>query len=222
MNLKNQFQKYTKTLSLLTSIDLSRNNLNGAFPVELTNLHGLIVLNLSGNQISGQIPENISSLHQLASLDLSSNILSGVIPSSMGSMSFLSYINFSNNNLSGMVPYKGQMTTFTVSAFEGNPHLCGAPLVVQCQNGNSDNRTVLENDNSDEFPDKWFYVSVGLGFITGILVPYYILLVRKPWRRAYFSFLDTIIDRLVPVRSNRTTSTKRSDTCTRYGKRSVQ
>uniref|UniRef100_A0A3Q7EJ59 Uncharacterized protein n=1 Tax=Solanum lycopersicum TaxID=4081 RepID=A0A3Q7EJ59_SOLLC len=157
VNLKNQFQKYTKTLSLLTSIDLSRNNLNGAFPVELTNLHGLIVLNLSGNQISGQIPENISSLHQLASLDLSSNILSGVIPSSMGSMSFLSYINFSNNNLSGMVPYKGQMTTFTVSAFEGNPHLCGAPLVVQCQNGNSDNRTVLENDNSDEFPDKWFY-----------------------------------------------------------------
>ncbi|TMX00128.1 hypothetical protein EJD97_001343 [Solanum chilense] len=222
VNSKNQFQKYTKTLSLLTSIDLSRNNLNGAFPVELTNLHGLIVLNLSGNQISGQIPENISSLHQLASLDLSSNILSGVIPSSMGSMSFLSYINFSNNNLSGMVPYKGQMTTFTVSAFEGNPHLCGAPLVVQCQNGNSDNRTVLENDNSDEFPDKWFYVSVGLGFITGILVPYYILLVRKPWRRAYFSFLDTIIDSFVPVRSNRTTSTKGSDTCTRHGTRNVQ
>ncbi|XP_049389166.1 receptor-like protein EIX1 [Solanum stenotomum] len=222
VNLKNQFQKYTKTLSLLTSIDLSRNNLNGAFPVELTNLHGLIVLNLSGNQISGKIPENISSLHQLASLDLSSNTLSGVIPSSMESMSFLSYINFSNNNLSGMVPYKGQMTTFTVSAFEGNPHLCGAPLVVLCQNGNSDNRTVLENDSSDEFPDKWFYVSVALGFITGILVPYYILLVRKPWRRAYFSFLDTVIDRFVPVRSNRTTSTKRSDTGTRYGKRSVQ
>ncbi|KAG5627499.1 hypothetical protein H5410_012717 [Solanum commersonii] len=166
VNLKNQFQKYTKTLSLLTSIDLSRNNLNGAFPVELTNLHGLIVLNLSGNQISGKIPENISSLHQLASLDLSSNTLSGVIPSSMESMSFLSYINFSNNNLSGMVPYKGQMTTFTVSAFEGNPHLCGAPLLVLCQNGNSDNRTVLENDSSDEFPDKWFYVSVALGFIT--------------------------------------------------------
>ncbi|XP_016558360.2 receptor-like protein EIX2 [Capsicum annuum] len=173
VNLKNQFQKYTKTLSLLTSIDLSRNsllsqyivkgdiglphngisisilrsqsasspvediainfdsmvenNFNGGFPVELTKLHGLIVLNLSGNQISGQIPENISNLHQSASLDLSSNMLSGAIPSSMESMSYLSYLNFSNNNLSGMVPYKGQMTTFTASAFEGNPHLCGAP-----------------------------------------------------------------------------------------------
>ncbi|XP_059311605.1 receptor-like protein EIX2 isoform X1 [Lycium ferocissimum] len=199
VNLKNQFQKYTKTLSLLTSIDLSRNNFNGAFPVELTKLHGLIVLNLSGNQISGQIPENISSLHQLASLDLSSNMLSGVIPSNMESMSFLSYLNFSSNNLSGMVPYKGQMTTFTESAFEGNPHLCGAPLLVLCKNGNSDNRTVLENDSSGEFHDRWFYVSVGLGFITGILVPYSILLVRKTWRRAYFNFLDRLIDRIFLV-----------------------
>ncbi|MCD7450361.1 hypothetical protein HAX54_005563 [Datura stramonium] len=216
VNLKNQFQKYTKTLSLLTSIDLSRNNLNGVFPVELTKLHGLTVLNLSGNQISGQIPENISSLHQLASLDLSSNMLSGVIPSSMESMSFLSYLNFSNNNLSGTVPFKGQMTTFTESSFEGNPHLCGAPLLVLCQNGNSDNRTELENDSSDEFPDKWFYVSVGLGFVTGILVPYCVLLVQKPWRRAYFSFLDTVVDRFVSVRSNRITSTRRSDTSTRF------
>ncbi|KAM3265336.1 receptor-like protein EIX2 [Capsicum annuum] len=216
VNLKNQFQKYTKTLSLLTSIDLSRNNFNGAFPVELIKLHGLIALNLSGNQISGQIPEKISSLRQLASLDLSSNMISGVIPSSMESMSFLSYLNFSNNNLSGMVPYKGQMTTFTASAFEGNPHLCGAPLLVLCHNGNSDNRTVLENDSSDEFLDKWFYVGVGLGFVTGVLVPYYILLVRKPWRRTYFSFLDTVIDRFVSVGSNRITSNRRSDRGTRF------
>ncbi|XP_009607039.1 receptor-like protein EIX1 [Nicotiana tomentosiformis] len=208
VNLKSQFQKYTKTLSLLISIDLSRNNLYGALPVEMTKLHGLIVLNLSGNQISGQIPENISSLRQLASLDLSSNKLSGVIPSSMGLMSFLSFLNFSNNNISGMVPYKGQMTTFTESAFEGNPHLCGAPLLLLCQNGNSNNTTVLENDSSDEFPDKWFYVSVGLGFLAGILVPYCILLVRKPWKRAYFSFLDRVIDRFVSTRSNRITGNR--------------
>ncbi|OIT02509.1 serinethreonine-protein kinase bri1-like 1 [Nicotiana attenuata] len=124
--------------------------------MEMTKLHGLVVLNLSGNQIIGQIQENISSLRQLASLDLSSKAFWCHIPSSMGSMLFLSYLYFSNNNLSGMVPYKGQMTTFTESAFEGNLHFCGAPLLLLYQNGNSDNTTILENDSSDEFLDNGF------------------------------------------------------------------
>ncbi|GAU28549.1 hypothetical protein TSUD_268880 [Trifolium subterraneum] len=69
--MKDQMLKYTKTLSLVTSIDLSDNNFTGNIPNEITKLFGLVVLNLSRNHITGQIPETMSNLHQLSSLDLS-------------------------------------------------------------------------------------------------------------------------------------------------------
>ncbi|KAL7170040.1 hypothetical protein ACSBR2_034982 [Camellia fascicularis] len=172
MNTKGKFQKYTKTLSLVISIDLSSNNLYGEFPVEITKLTGLVVLNLSRNQISGQIPEGISSLRQLGSLDLSSNRLSGAIPPSMSLLSCLGYLNLSNNDLTGMIPYTGQMSTFGESCFDGNPGLCGAPLAVKCSNSDS-----------------------------GLLVPCLVLASRKPWSDAYLSFVDKIVYRLPWVRN---------------------
>ncbi|KAH8520101.1 hypothetical protein H0E87_001531 [Populus deltoides] len=61
MNIKGGPQKYTKTLSLVTSIDLSINSLNGEFPDQITKLVGLVTLNLSKNQVSGHVPDNIST-----------------------------------------------------------------------------------------------------------------------------------------------------------------
>ncbi|XP_057990156.1 LRR receptor-like serine/threonine-protein kinase ERECTA [Hevea brasiliensis] len=127
-----KFQTFTKTLSILTGVDLSRNNLDGKIPEELMKLAGLMVLNLSGNHFTGQIPESVSKLKQLLSLDLSSSKLSCPIPPSISSLSFLGYLNLSNNNLPGKIPYKGQITTFDPPSFTGNPALCGAPLDVNC------------------------------------------------------------------------------------------
>lgn len=197
INIEGQQQRYTKTLSLVTSIDLSGNNLHGDFPTQLTKLVRLVVLNLSRNHIGGQIPENISGLHQLASLDLSSNNLSGGIPSSLSSLSFLGYINLSRNQLSGKIPFEGHMTTFDASSFAGNPGLCGDPLPVKCQDDESDKGgNVVEDDNEDEFIDKWFYFSLGLGFAAGIIVPMFIFSIKKPCSDAYFKFVDKIVDRL--------------------------
>ncbi|KAK2631649.1 hypothetical protein EUGRSUZ_L02633 [Eucalyptus grandis] len=190
---KSQPQLYTKTLSLVTSIDISRNNLDGEFPEEITKLAGLLILNLSRNGIGGQIPESILGMSQLASLDLSSNGLSGAIPQSMPSLSFLSYLNLSNNNFSGKIPYTQQMTTFEASSYYGNPGLCGAPLNVTCPADEPDKpRTTEDGGIDNEFIDQWFYLSVGLGYAAGILVPAVVLHIKSSWADAYFDFIDRI------------------------------
>ncbi|XP_057989219.1 receptor-like protein EIX2 [Hevea brasiliensis] len=198
-NLKNQFQTFTKTLSILTSLDLSGNNLDGKIPEGLMKLAGLMVLNLSGNNFTGQIPESVSELKQLLSLDLSSNKLSGPIPPSISSLSFLGYLNLSNNNLSGEIPYKGQITTFDAPSFAGNPALCGAPLDVNCIVTNSDNKTRRpnKNDGNNGFIDKWFYLSIGLGFAAGILVPFLVLAIRGSWSHAYFLLVDKTVEKIL-------------------------
>ncbi|KAL6312468.1 hypothetical protein AAG906_021684 [Vitis piasezkii] len=172
---KGQDLEYIKTLSLIISIDLSSNNFGGEFPKDVTKLYGLMILNLSRNHINGSIPENISGLHELSSLDLSSNTLYGLIPWSMSLLTFLSYLNLSNNNFSGKIPFTGQMTTFGESAYVGNPHLCGPPLVAKCQGDDLDKgQGTVEDENDDDFIDQWFYFSIGLGFALGILGPYFI------------------------------------------------
>ncbi|KAI9114560.1 hypothetical protein K1719_014258 [Acacia pycnantha] len=174
VNTKGQSLMYTKTLPLVTSIDLSGNNLSGRFPHEMTRLFSLMYLNLSRNHISGPIPESISNMHQLSSLDLSSNQLIGSIPLNLSSLSFLGYLNLSYNNLSGAIPYIGQTTTFEASSFAGNPDEA---------NDGDDNGLV----------DEWFYLSLGVGFAAGILVPYFILSMKRSWSDAYFDFVDLVI-----------------------------
>ncbi|RVW49065.1 Receptor-like protein 2 [Vitis vinifera] len=146
------------------------------------------------NHIIGQIPGSISMLCQLSSLDLSSNKLSGTIPSSMPLLTFLGYLNLSNNNFSSKIPFTGQMTTFTELAFAGNPNLCGTPLVTKCQDEDLDKRqSVLEDKIDGGYIDQWFYLSIGLGFALGILVPYFVLAIRRSWCDAYFDFVDKIV-----------------------------
>ncbi|PQP95636.1 LRR receptor-like serine/threonine-protein kinase GSO2 [Prunus yedoensis var. nudiflora] len=211
VNLKGSPQKYTKTLSLVISIDLSGNNLSGDLPEEITKLSGLVVLNLSGNQISGGILQDISKLTQLQSLDLSSNRFSGLIPQSLSSLSFLGYLNLSNNDFSGMIPYTAHLTTFDAASFAGNPGLCGPPLVVSCPGADpgKGGGTVEDNDSGNSFIDKWFYLSVGLGFAAGLLVPFFILAIRKPWSDAYFCFVDKVLERISCLRNRSSTSRTR-------------
>ncbi|KAM6570710.1 hypothetical protein CsatB_018695 [Cannabis sativa] len=202
LNVKGQEQKYTKTLSLVVSLDLSANNLSGILHSDLTNLLGLEILNLSKNHISGFIPPIISKLQQLSSLDLSNNRLSGTVPNSLSSLSFLGHLNLSNNNFSGKIPYNGHMTTFEASSFAGNQGLCGKPLDVKCPSDNDtdfDKEPTLKNHNDDDdgsFLDNWFYVSVGLGFATGLLVPFFMLAMKKSWSESYFGFVETVVERI--------------------------
>ncbi|XLR56497.1 hypothetical protein S83_007169 [Arachis hypogaea] len=144
----------------------------------------------------------MSNLHQLSSLDLSHNQLSGMIPSSLASLSFLGYLDLSNHNFSGVIPYTGHMTTFDESCYVGNPGLCGPPLLVKCPNDvypSHDHNKGQNNEdaNDDRLIDKWFYLSLGLGFAAGILIPYLIFSIKRSWGGVYFAIVDQVVYKIL-------------------------
>jgi len=71
------------TLKVVTSINLSSNNMAGSIPKELCSLHQLEVLNLQDNDLSGLVPDCVGRLHSLKKIHLSRNSLRGEIPAGL-------------------------------------------------------------------------------------------------------------------------------------------
>ncbi|XXG83604.1 hypothetical protein AAC387_Pa10g1324 [Persea americana] len=191
--------KYTKTASLVTTMDISRNNLSGQIPRELTNLYGLRSLNLSGNHLEGKIPENIGSLQQLESLGLSQNHLSGTIPASISNLTSLNSLNLSNNNLSGRIPSGNQLQTLIdPSIYTGNNDLCGPPLPELCSPEvvPQPPNTFHGEEEKDGTEHWWFYAGVAPGFVAGFWLICGVLIFKKSWRIAYFRFFNRLNERL--------------------------
>ena len=88
----------------VSRIELIRNNLVGAIPVELAALQGLQYLDLTGNSLSGGIPAALGSLPNLQTLYLCVNNLTGPIPPELGNLSNLLSMDLSGNQLSGGIP----------------------------------------------------------------------------------------------------------------------
>ncbi|XP_008245082.2 PREDICTED: receptor-like protein 2 [Prunus mume] len=182
-------------------IALSKNNISGYIPAEISQLVLLHQLALDSNNFSGIIPDQISNLKNLEILNLSTNHLSGIIPSSLVSLNFLRYFNASYNNLEGPIPTGTQLQSFNSSAFKGNPKLCGAPLPNECgpsKGIDADNKNNKNVGNGlHQLP--WFYIFAALGFIAGFWVVCGSLVINKTWRYAYFRFIDNLQDKLYVV-----------------------
>jgi Leucine-rich repeat (LRR) protein len=197
LSIKSKDDDYRKLLPLVSSFDLSENELTGSIPTEITSLHGLLSLNLSGNQLGGGITSKFGLMQRIESLDLSRNDLTGPIPESLTNLTFLSHLNLSYNNLSGRIPSGNQLNTFTdPSVYAGNPYLCGFPL-PDCAT-----RPILppirseeENKRSD-YELFWFYIGLGVGYLFGLWVTWCLLLSKKKWRWAFFREMDKAYDKL--------------------------
>ncbi|XP_009767361.1 receptor-like protein EIX2 [Nicotiana sylvestris] len=185
----NNYQ-YDKTLALVTSMDMSNNNLCGDIPISFTSLVRLRFCNFSKNHLTGMIPNGIGDMKVLESIDLSKNQLSGQIPQSISSLSTLSFLNLSYNNLSGKIPVGTQLQSFTYSSFQGN-ELCGLPLLVNCSSGGQIPDVDIEKDESDEDELDWFYIAMSIGFGLSFWGVCSCLLFKRSWRHAYYQFLDS-------------------------------
>ncbi|XP_075095413.1 uncharacterized protein LOC107831860 [Nicotiana tabacum] len=197
---KGTMMTYTFTLDQVNLIDLSCNNLHGEISNEITGLSALGTLNLSCNQLSGRIPENIGRMQQLETLDLSSNNLSGSIPLSMTSITSLSHLNLSYNNMHGPIPTTYQFGTFTdPSCFEGNPKLCGKPLITECSSpGKKEMKKIIEDNDYDEHEIRLcFFVSAAVGFVVVFLATFSSLMIKKSWGYCYFHFLEEVGERII-------------------------
>ena len=86
------------------SLHLRRNQLTGAFPLELTSLTALKDLQLAGNSLTGSIPSELGRLANLVTLDLARNLLTGSIPPELGHLTNLTHLNLVSNQLTGPIP----------------------------------------------------------------------------------------------------------------------
>jgi len=89
---------------VISTIDLSNNNLVGSIPKEMGEIRGLEHLILSGNNIGGNIPLRIVQLNLLKTLDLSSNKIDGTIPPEFKFLESLEDLNLETNRITSTIP----------------------------------------------------------------------------------------------------------------------
>ncbi|KAK7275479.1 hypothetical protein RIF29_16598 [Crotalaria pallida] len=114
-----------QSLTSLTTLDLSNNNLggaipyqlppnvqrlnlannqfNGAVPYSLSDMPSLTYLNLAHNQLQQALNVNFQKLTSLSTLDLSFNSLTGDLPQTMSSLSSISTMYLQNNQFTGSI-----------------------------------------------------------------------------------------------------------------------
>ena len=88
-------------LTQLTSLNLSRNNLQCSSVDIIAKLSSLRELRLSQNKLNGSLPPTIGDMQSLELLDMHGNMLTE-LPSSIGKLSVLKFLNVSENRITSL------------------------------------------------------------------------------------------------------------------------
>ncbi|CAB9500908.1 LRR receptor-like serine threonine-protein kinase [Seminavis robusta] len=101
-----------ETLSLLTSLLYTYNQIRSTIPTRIARLQQLARLDLQWNNLSGSIPSEIGAMTLLTSLNLDRNRVQGNIPSELALLSStMKHLYFQENQLEGTLPSElGEMT----------------------------------------------------------------------------------------------------------------
>ncbi|XP_048635788.1 probable leucine-rich repeat receptor-like serine/threonine-protein kinase At3g14840 isoform X2 [Brassica napus] len=118
-------------LPFLQGIDLSRNFLNGPIPPEWGALP-LVYLNLGGNRITGPVPKEIGNITSLEFLGLDFNQISGKLPPELGNLPNIQILHLRSNYLSGDIPSTfSKLTTLTDFRISDNQFTGSIPDFIQ-------------------------------------------------------------------------------------------
>lgn len=93
----------------ITYLNLAGNALSDALPYSISGITSLSYLNVSHNSLSGQISDVFGKLLNLSTLDLSFNSFAQDLPSSFSSLSNLSILHVQNNQLTGRIDVLGSL-----------------------------------------------------------------------------------------------------------------
>ncbi|KAF9689852.1 hypothetical protein SADUNF_Sadunf01G0135500 [Salix dunnii] len=112
------------SLTAVTNLDLSNNNLAGAIPYQLP--PNLQQLNLANNQLIGEIPYSISQMPSLTYLNLGHNQLQNQLGDMFGQLTSLSTLDLSFNLLPGDLPESFSSLSSMKSMYLQNNQFTGA------------------------------------------------------------------------------------------------
>ncbi|XP_044487663.1 protein STRUBBELIG-RECEPTOR FAMILY 7-like [Mangifera indica] len=87
----------------LQQLNLGNNNFTGYPPYSISQMTALKYLNLAHNKLQGQLNDMFGQLSSLSTLDLSFNSLTGNLPGSFSSLSSLSSLYLQNNQFTGPI-----------------------------------------------------------------------------------------------------------------------
>ncbi|KAG9457807.1 hypothetical protein H6P81_002315 [Aristolochia fimbriata] len=177
---------------------LGGNALSGGLPPEFKHLP-LLSLDVSSNRLSGGIPEEIGYLRCLQKLDLSLNNFSGELPTALNRLNFLYRFNVSFNPLlAGVIPSVGQLATFTMDSFLGDPLLRGGHLVENLpdiDDSDSEEESTESGDENEGVITSEVLVTFVPSFVVFASASFYLggglwrkLLPAKSWKPNLFTF----------------------------------
>nr|BAD05495.1 putative protein kinase Xa21, receptor type [Oryza sativa Japonica Group]BAD05667.1 putative protein kinase Xa21, receptor type [Oryza sativa Japonica Group] len=108
--------------SSLRFLDIGKNNLVGAMPINIANLSNeLSWIDLGGNQIIGTIPEDLWKFNKLTSVNLSYNLFTGTLPPDIGGLPRLNSFYISHNRIDGKIPQSlGNITQLSYLSLSNN------------------------------------------------------------------------------------------------------
>jgi len=90
---------------LLTQLNLSRNNLGGQLPSEISLLADqLFVFDVRFNKLTGTIPPELGKLSLSEIFYVEANKLTGTVPSELGELKSATNLYLNDNNLTGTIP----------------------------------------------------------------------------------------------------------------------